>query len=254
MTDTGTADARAADASIEDEPEKAADAETLSQELPATWPEWRWTDALILGPIIAKGIYYYAGLWITPALLGTKPLLASFLRASLPAMIVSGAAARTGHFPVLLALLAPIPYLMICDPSVYWAGRRYGRSVWTYLGRNDKRWQRRIARGERIYSRFSKLAVFFASPLWLPNEVFYFLAGETRMSFPLFLALDFGGTLVWVAELVALGYFIGQPAVDIANTISHYSVPVIIALVVVAFAGAMWRTYRQMAEERRAAA
>jgi membrane protein DedA with SNARE-associated domain len=67
----------------------------------------------------------------------------------------------------------------------------------------------------------------------LPNAVFYFLAGETRrMPFWQFILLDAAGELAFIAEIEALGYFIGKPAEDVAKSLSAYSLPIVIGMVV----------------------
>src|ERR1039458_5037972 len=110
---------------------------------------------------------------------------------------------------------------------------RCGYSRIDFLGRNDPRWDRRLARGERIFARFAGWAVFLAPVIWLPNAVFYFLAGETRrMPFWQFILLDAAGELAFIAEIEALGYFIGKPAEDVATTLSRYSLPIVVGMVV----------------------
>ena len=44
-------------------------------------------DVLCVGPIIANTIYYYAGLPLTPLLLGRNPVLLSALRGSIASMV-----------------------------------------------------------------------------------------------------------------------------------------------------------------------
>jgi membrane protein DedA with SNARE-associated domain len=185
---------------------------------------WGWLDVLIIGPILAQSVWYYAGIplgqWL---ILHNHPIRAALLRGSTLAMVLSGAAVRTGGINLWVALLAPLPMTMATDPCVFFGGRRYGRALIDYLSRSDPRWARRMARGERIYGRFAGWAVFLAPVIWLPNAVFYFLAGETGMRFPRFILLDSAGELLFIAEMVALGYFIGRPAEDVVNALSRYS-------------------------------
>jgi membrane-associated protein len=49
-----------------------------------------------------------------------------------------------------------------------------------------------------------------------------------------FLVLDALGTVLWAGALAMAGYALGRSAVDVANTISHYSLWVTIALVLAA--------------------
>ncbi|MGO8686572.1 MAG: DedA family protein [Candidatus Dormibacteria bacterium] len=195
---------------------------------------WGWQDVLIVGPLVASSIYYYAGLPLgTWLILNNHPIRAALLRGSTAAMILSGAAVRTSGVSLWVALLAPLPITMCTDPCFFYGGRRYGRALMGYLGRSDPRWNRRLARGERIFARFAGWAVFLAPVIWLPNSVFYFLAGETRrMPFWRFILLDAAGELAYIAEIEALGYFIGKPAEDVAQALSGYSLWIVLGTVV----------------------
>ncbi|MGD1052435.1 MAG: hypothetical protein ABR950_01270 [Candidatus Dormibacteria bacterium] len=195
---------------------------------------WGWLDVLIVGPLVASSIYYYAGLPLgTWLILHNQAVKAALLRGSTASMILTGAAVRTSGLSIWVALLAPLPITMCTDPCFFYGGRRYGRALIEFLGRNDPRWDRRMARGERIFARWAGWAVFLAPVIWLPNSVFYFLAGEPRkMPFWQFILLDAAGELAYIAEIEALGYFIGKPAEDVAESLSKYSLPIVIGTVV----------------------
>jgi membrane protein DedA with SNARE-associated domain len=195
---------------------------------------WGWLDVLIVGPVLAVSIWYYVGYPLgTWLVLHNQPIKAALLRGSIPAMILSGAEVRTSGLSLWLALLAPLPITWCTDPCYFFGGRRYGRALIEFLGRSDPRWPRRMARGERIFARWAGWAVFLAPVIWLPSGLFYFLAGETRrMPFWEFILLDGAGELAFIAEIVALGYFIGKPAESFVNALSNYSLPIILGTVV----------------------
>ena len=79
-------------------------------------PAWRLSvkDVLCVGPIILNSIYYYAGLPLNAIFIGTRPVLLSALRGSIPAMVALG----------------PIAVLQYA-----WWLRRRGkeRTTWEYL-------------------------------------------------------------------------------------------------------------------------
>jgi membrane protein DedA with SNARE-associated domain len=52
------------------------------------------------------------------------------------------------------------------------------------------------------------------------------------MRFWRFILLDAAGELAYIAEIEALGYFIGKPAEDVAKSLSNYSLPIVIGMVV----------------------
>jgi membrane protein DedA with SNARE-associated domain len=59
-----------------------------------------------------------------------------------------------------------------------------------------------------------------------------------------FVILDAVGALLWIGLLAGLGYYLGQDAVDVAKTISHYGLWVSIGLVVLVIAGQRVRNRR----------
>ena len=153
-------------------------------------------DVLCVGPIIANTIYYYAGLPLTPLLLGRNPVLLSALRGSIASMVAAGGFARVGRVPLVLALIAPIPISMLTDPFFFWAGKRYGRSLINYLSESDPRWRKRAARGERFFKKYGVWTIVLAPILPAPSPLFYMAAGEAGMPFLLFIVPTSIGTLV----------------------------------------------------------
>jgi membrane protein DedA with SNARE-associated domain len=214
-------------------------------ERPAT--RWRpgWKDAACIGPILAHSIYIgpWIGVPIQAVFIGTHPLLLSALRGSLAALVATGAFARVGRGSLPLALLAPLPVLMFADPFYFWAGRRYGRRVVDYLGRNDARWSQRAGRAERMIRRYGVWAIVL-SPLLPFGPLIYIAAGEAGMPFLLFIAADLFATLWYVGAIVAAGWFVGQPAVTVAQAVSNYSLWVILGLVLVIIAWSVWSARR----------
>jgi membrane protein DedA with SNARE-associated domain len=184
--------------------------------------------------VLGVSAWYYAGYPLgTWLVLHDQAVTAELLRGSIPAMILSGAQVRASGLSPWVALLAPLPITWCTDPCFFFGGRRYGRALMEFLGRSDPRWNRRLARGERIYARWAGWAVFLAPVVFFPGSVFYFLAGETRrMPSWQFILLDGAGELAFIAEVVALGFIVGKPAENVVNALSNYSLPIIVGTVV----------------------
>ncbi len=195
-----------------------------------------WKDVLCVGPIILNTIYYYAGIPLTPLLLGRNPVLLSALRGSISAMVAAGGFARVGKANIVLALIAPIPISMMTDPFFFWAGKRYGRSLINFLSESDPRWRKRAARGDRFFQKYGIWTIILAPFLPAPSPLFYMAAGEAGMPFLVFILADLFGTLAYIGAIVAAGWIIGQPAVTVAQTISNYALYIIVAMVVLIIA------------------
>ena len=228
-----------------------AAAEATAEDPQRARPARRWQDVLIIGPIAANTIYYYAGLPLNAFLLGTHPVLLEFIRGSTVSMLAAGGFARVGKVALPAAVLAPVLISMWTDPCYFYAGRRYGRRIIEYYERNDPRWRKRIARGERFFRKFGLWTVVFAPFLPVPSALFYLAAGEAGMPFLLFILADLAGTLLYIAMFVAIGWFVGQHAVDVAQSITHYAWWILGGTIVLVVAYSIWSSWsssRQPAE------
>ena len=222
----------------------AADVEDVPPALPVRG-RIGWRDVLIVGPIVVNTIYYYAGIPLNALFLGTRPVFLSLIRGSTAAMIATGGFARIGSVSLVAALLAPIPISMWTDPCYFYAGRRYGRRIIEYYERNDPRWRRRIARGERFFQRWGVWTVVFAPFLPVPSALFYLAAGEAGMPFLLFIAADLFGTMMYIGLWVGAGWLAGQHAVDVAQTITHYAWWVVGASILLVIVWSIWSSRRE---------
>lgn len=227
--------------------ESAGLAKAASSEPEEDWRtagRWRrWQDVLIIGPIVVNTIYYYAGLPLNAFLLGTHPVLLEFIRGSTVSMLAAGGFARVGHVALPAALLAPVLISMWTDPCYFYAGGRYGRRIIEYYERNDPRWRKRIARGERFFRKFGLWTVVFAPFLPVPSALFYLAAGEAGMPFLLFILADLAGTLLYIAMFVAVGWFVGQHAVDVAQSITHYAWWILGGTIVLVIGYSIWSSW-----------
>jgi membrane protein DedA with SNARE-associated domain len=191
-------------------------------------------DWVILAAIAASGLLPLALLPLVPALLTSHPALLELIRGSTTAIINMGARAHAGETSLVLAVLLAVPSLMLFDWAYWWAGRRWGDHVFTWmLGGSSPRTERRLARLHRIESRFGPFAVVLAYLLPIPSALIYAAVGDGGMRLGVFLALDLIGTLLWSGLLAAAGYGFGQRALDVATAISHYGLWVAAALILI---------------------
>jgi membrane-associated protein len=193
----------------------------------------RRVDILCWAGITFSGIYALALLPLVPSLLGTNPVLLELLRGSTTAMVTAGAFARVDEAPLVLAILAPFPIMLLFDPLYWWAGKLWGRPVIDLFAGNRPRAKRWVDKVERNADRIGPPAVILAYVLPIPSALIYAAVGWTGMRLRFFILFDLIGTALWVALNVGLGYIIGQSAVDVAKAISRYALILTVVLVVV---------------------
>jgi len=191
-----------------------------------------------------QGCYRLALLFETPSLIGTHPLLLEALRGSTSSLVAGGAFASIGRASLVLALLVPLPTLMMSDPFVWWAGRLWGPEVVDLVAGRGAAGRRGVKVAMRLIERARAWAVVLAPVVPVPSAVIYAAAGWTGMRLRWFLLLDLIGTFGWVALIVGLGYALGRPAVNVAHAITHYSLLITIGLVVGCLVVGLWRGWR----------
>lgn len=207
------------------------------------------TIALLIGLYVT----YSLAMWpLVPALIGSHPLLLEIAGGSTLAEVTVGAHSRLGELPLWMAVAAGVPGSMMFDWVFWWAGRRWGDSaLHLMLGRDSSPRGRTIraarsARLERTAQRFGPAAVLLAYYLPLPSVLIYVAAGLSGMRLRTFLVLDVVGTLLWVGPVVALGYAMGKPAVEVVDRLDHYSTFLAIAVVLVLIGAQLRRRRRAL--------
>ncbi len=184
--------------------------------------------------IAVKAVFALVLLFVTPSLIGTDPVLLEALRGSTSALASGGAFARVGEASLALAILAPLPTLLFVTPFYWWAGRLWGPKAAAVLSGGHPSAEKWAKRSGTHLERFGGLAVTLAPIIPIPSAFIFAAAGWTGMSLRRFMVFDILGTLAWIGLIVGLGYAIGHPAVHVAKEISHYSLEVTLALVVIA--------------------
>lgn len=200
-------------------------------ELPQRRTRQRRRRAICLAALALQALYSFALMPAVPSLIGRDPVLLEALRASTAAMVAAGAFARAGQASLALALLAPIPTLLMTGPLLWWAGRLWGPAAAKYLAGRARRAKRRTNRAVELVERYDSWAVVLAYLLPVPSALIYAAAGWTGMSLRRFIVLDLAGTSLWVALIVGLGYAIGQSAVDVAHAITNYGLLMTLSLI-----------------------
>ena len=203
---------------------------------PATPMPWEGrperADVIIMAGILGSAAYALVLLPLVPSMVGSHPALLELLRGSMVAIVTMGALARTGDASLFVALCAGIPALIAFDWAYWWAGRRWGEKGIHLMSGRSRRGAKHAARARRMMERWGPAAVILAYILPVPTALVDAAAGWAGMRFAVFVVCDIIGALLWAGLLVALGYGLGQHAVDVVKQISHYSLYLTIAIVI----------------------
>jgi undecaprenyl-diphosphatase len=125
-------------------------------------------------------------------------------------VIVGGVVAGQGH--VDLALLLGVTWFcaFVGDVTGYLLGRRLGRRFLLAHGPRVHITKPRLLRVEAFFDRYGLAAILIGRFVGLVRPVAPFLAGSSRYPLRRFLALAVGGTGLWSASFVLLGYVFWQ--------------------------------------------
>lgn len=165
---------------------------------------------LLVAPIVAVSVAGTIGNALTPTLLAKHPLLLIALEARNRNLIL--ASTRVDPVPfVLVALVRRI----VSDPLFYALGYLYGDAAVRWIERKMGD-AGAVVRGiERAFSKAAPLMVFL-----VPGALVCVLAGATRMSPPLFLAMNVAGTLTVLVALYAAGDALERPVGSVNDFVS----------------------------------
>ncbi|MDR1079211.1 MAG: DedA family protein [Propionibacteriaceae bacterium] len=244
------------------EAEPAADASPADEAEPAAedgpwWadPAWPWShrptraDLVCWIMIAVVGVY---GLAIAPAravLIGYSPPLAAAITGGRTSVVATGAwiHVRGGALVLWWALAA---LSLIKFSWVYWwAGHRWGEGIITMLAGQTAWSQRRAARAVKLTRRWWPLAVALTFlPVPLPMPIVYAVVGAAGVELGRFLIPVLASSLVFQAGYLALGWWIGQPAVDLVDLYARYMWYVTLAILVGMVGLAWWRSRRRKTE------
>ena len=124
--------------------------------------------------------------------------------------------------------------------GMYWAGRRYGRSV---LTRGYARWigPEAEVRLERSYRRYGIPSLFVSRFLPAVRAVVPIFAGAARLPFVPVVAIMAMASGIWYAFLTVIAFRAGSDWETLQSTIANYSRAItILAVVMVLVGGAIW--------------
>ena len=140
--------------------------------------------------------------------------------------IAMGHFVAEGHLTLTSALLWGYAGLLAGDSVVYWLGDHVGERVysWPILGRHLG--PRRRHRFNRFLLQHGGKAVFAARFVPGLRIIAYFVAGNLRMPYWKFFALDSIGAAIYAPAGVFLGYFFTDNLEQALHWIERFQIPI----------------------------
>ncbi len=150
-----------------------------------------WVYALLFVIVFAE-----TGLVVTPVLPGDSLLF------------VAGALAAAGGMDVVWLMTTLIAAAILGDTVNYWVGNYVGPKVFSAESRLLNK--AHLDRAHRFYERHGGKTIVIARFIPIIRTFAPFVAGIGKMSYGRFLAYNIGGAVLWVASLVAAGFYFGE--------------------------------------------
>lgn len=197
-------------------------------------------DYWCLGWFGFVGIFGLAMIPLRAWLLGLDPPILLALTGSRVGAASTGALAAVGEAPNWLWFLLIGSVVNIKFDWIYWwAGKLWGRGILDVQAANSPRAARNIARVEQWAVKLGWVGIFLAYvPIPLPIAfVVFVLMGMTGMPLWKFMVLDFIAKTLWSFIYLGLGWWIGEPVVEVLDGYAKIANWVAIALLVVVFYG-----------------
>lgn len=135
------------------------------------------------------------------------------------ALITAGILASQGRLPIEGVIAVAATAAILGDNVGFLIGRRYGRRLLTAPGPLSRHRLRVIEIGEPFFDRHGPKAVFlgrFVSGLRITAA---WMAGISRMHWPLFTFYNAAGGIVWAATFGLLAYYGGEHAGSVVNQV-----------------------------------
>lgn len=208
-----------------------------SAALSRRWIPWQGratgTDKALLAAISGALLIGLVVRPLRPFLIASNPVALEFLTGGPVTIGAAAAFARVGDLPLWLVVVAGVVGMIKLDWLTWWAGRQWGRGIIGYFT-TGARAQRYAERARTVSPWVIRAAIVAAALPGVPSALIFALAGWTRVRLITFLALDAVGALLITGLVTALGYGLGQQAVDVVVMIDKYAGWISLAIIAAA--------------------
>jgi membrane-associated protein len=143
-------------------------------------------------------------------------------------LVTAGVVAAGGMIPLKWLLLPVMACAILGDQIGYWIGRAAGATLYK---RQDSFFfrKRHLERAHAFYENYGGKTVILARFVPIIRTFCPPVAGAAAMPYPIYLAYDISGGILWVGSMILGGYFLGRSIPNISQKI-HYVIAVVILL------------------------
>lgn len=144
------------------------------------------------------------------------------------ALIAAGILASRGDLAIEGVIVAAATAAILGDNVGFLIGHRFGRRLLTAPGPFSHHRQKVIEIGEPFFDRHGPKAVFlgrFVSGLRITSA---WMAGISRMNWPIFTFYNAAGGIVWAASFGLIAYYGGEHAESVIHTIGIAGVAAVV--------------------------
>lgn len=198
-------------------------------------------DVICFSWVSVVAIYSVVISILRPGLLASAPHVLASLGSWSGNVLIGANASQGDPWWPLVWVLATLGFVKF-DWVYWWAGRLWGRElieVWSGRSERARRWNARAERFARKYETLAIVVNFL--PIPLPRAVILAVLGEAGTSLKKLLTVSIISSFVTTGCYLAIGYWIGEPAVEAMNLYGKYLWYVSLAILVIVVGNAWWK-------------
>lgn len=165
------------------------------------------------------------------------------------ALLAAAVFAANSHLNIIGVIISAILGAIIGDNLGYWAGREWGRPFLQKFGHLLHMNQHRQSKIERYFHKFGGATVLLGRFTAILRAWVAFFAGMNRLHYPVFLAFNALGGILWATGVGLLGYFFGSNITLLETIIRNFGIGVALAGLLLICGYILYRRQRKHREE-----
>lgn len=163
---------------------------------------------------------------------------------SLPVMLAAGTMSAAHRLHIAYVLPVILLACLIADSAWYFLGQRFGRKILNLLCRFSLESTTCVAKTQGTMMKRGAFTLLFAKFVPGLSTVAAPIAGQAGITYPVFVAYDMLGSLIWAASWLFAGRFFGDVAKrsqDFFGLLEHLAGPLVLAGVLALVIQRLWK-------------